>query len=126
MELEYMYASFCKTREELVKKGLKIVDDDQFISALQYSQRYIQESVASDTEKLQFYGLFKQGTMGDQADGAAAVESPKSDAKAAAVVAISKVQAWKALRGMEKEVAMTNYVLLLDKLAPGWRLSSGE
>jgi diazepam-binding inhibitor (GABA receptor modulator, acyl-CoA-binding protein) len=57
---------------------------------------------------LQLYSLYKQGTIGD-ADGDAPTNPFDFVAKA-------KYTAWKELKGKSKEVAMQDYIDLVEKL----------
>ena len=122
-EMDFLYSTCIKTKDELTKQGIKLVDEVLFISALHYSQSILEGSnknvVASSMEKLQFYGFFKQATAGDIDSNPASM--PALDKKLTPSQIESKTRAWMGLKGMDKFVAMTNYVLLLEQLDPKWR-----
>lgn len=77
----------------------------QFETAVSKSRTLPQKP--SNDELLKLYGLFKQGTEGDNNS-----ERPGGfDFKGAA-----KYDAWKAHEGTEEEVARTRYIILVDSL----------
>lgn len=61
---------------------------------------------------LQFYGLLKQGTMGDVNEEAVS----RSDAQTH-----ERWRAWNACKGMSMSEAKSDYVALLDRYDPHWR-----
>ena len=61
---------------------------------------------------LQFYGLLKQGTLGDITEAAVA----GSDAQDR-----ERRRAWHACKGMSTSEAQSEYVALLDRYDPHWR-----
>ena len=70
-------------------------------------ERSIPEAV-----KLKVYGLFKQGTLGN----CDPVLAPNSD-----IYTRTKHRAWCAEGGKSQQMAQSEYVSLIDRLAPEWR-----
>ena len=81
------------------------MDTSQFERAAERSKQFTKRP--TNEELLQLYALYKQATEGD-----ATGERPGGfDFKA-----IAKFDAWEELKGKSKEVAMQEYVALVDKL----------
>ncbi|HTF16723.1 MAG TPA: acyl-CoA-binding protein [Chryseolinea sp.] len=82
------------------------MDLQQFESAVARTKEFSKRP--SNEELLQLYALYKQATEGDVAG-----ERPGGfDFKA-----IAKYDAWEDLKGKNKEVAITEYVALVDQLS---------
>ena len=62
--------------------------------------------------QLEVYGLYKQALFGDCQGGREETRDP---------VAVEKAKAWMSRSGMSKEAAQSQYVALIDRLAPDWR-----
>jgi diazepam-binding inhibitor (GABA receptor modulator, acyl-CoA-binding protein) len=91
-----------------------------FQNALRYVQGLPSKASSSQPElsnddKLQFYGLFKQATSG---------ENKTKAPNRLKVVERMKWEAWSKLGKMEKEEAMRKYVERLTKLMPAWNGSA--
>ena len=71
----------------------------------------------SSDQKLAFYGLFKQATVGP---------CDKPQPGLLEMVERAKWKAWKALGRMSKDEAVVQYVKLLDKIAPQWKEELGD
>jgi acyl-CoA-binding protein len=86
---------------------------DQFQAAANYLASLTQQgsSAVSDADLLRFYGLYKQGTLGQCTTGKPSVFDVKGRAKWAA---------WAGLGDMPAEVARLEYVELLQQVQPGW------
>jgi acyl-CoA-binding protein len=81
------------------------MDKSQFERAAERSKQFTKRP--TNEELLQLYALYKQATEGD-----ATGERPGGfDFKA-----IAKFDAWEELKGKSREVAMQEYVALVDKL----------
>jgi acyl-CoA-binding protein len=86
------------------------MDLQQFESAVARTKEFTRRP--SNEELLELYALYKQATEGD-VDG----ERPGGfDFKA-----IAKYDAWEALKGKSKEVAIAEYIGLVDKLSTQYR-----
>ena len=82
------------------------MDIQQFEAAAARSKEFTKRP--SNEELLQLYALYKQATEGDVSG-----ERPGGfDFKA-----IAKHDAWVELKGKSKEVAMSEYIALVDKLS---------
>ena len=66
---------------------------------------------ASDSEKLDLYGLFKQATLGD---------CPSGQGSRSGLIANTKTRAWLKFSGLSKNDAKIRYVDLTCAIAPGW------
>ena len=76
---------------------------------------YVTENPAvavPDAQKLQFYALFKQATIGD---------APRSAPMMIYVTARAKHDAWDSLRGTPPLTAAAHYVRLLSQTVPSWK-----
>jgi acyl-CoA-binding protein len=86
------------------------MDLQQFESAVARTKEFTRRP--SNEELLELYALYKQATEGD-VDG----ERPGGfDFKA-----IAKYDAWEALKGKSKDVAIAEYIGLVDKLSTQYR-----
>jgi diazepam-binding inhibitor (GABA receptor modulating acyl-CoA-binding protein) len=65
----------------------------------------------SDTDKLLFYGYFKQASRGDIPPGPSTPSDPQEAAK---------LEAWSTMKGVSHSDAMRLFVDLLDKAVPLW------
>jgi diazepam-binding inhibitor (GABA receptor modulator, acyl-CoA-binding protein) len=82
----------------------------QFESAVARTKEFTKRP--SNEELLQLYALYKQATEGDVTG-----ERPGGfDFKA-----IAKYDAWEELKGKSKEVAITEYIALVDQLSTQYR-----
>ena len=86
------------------------MDLQQFESAVARTKEFTKRP--SNEELLQLYALYKQATEGDVTG-----ERPGGfDFKA-----IAKHDAWEELKGKSKEVAITEYIALVDQLSTQYR-----
>jgi len=81
--------------------------EEQFQTAVKESKELSQKP--SNEMMLLLYALYKQSTLGDATEDAA----PEN---AFDFVAKAKYNAWEAHKGKSKEVAMQEYVALVEKL----------
>ena len=86
------------------------MDLQQFESAVARTKEFTRRP--SNEELLELYALYKQATEGD-VDGE---RTGGFDFKA-----IAKYDAWEALKGKSKEVAIAEYIGLVDKLSTQYR-----
>ena len=66
----------------------------------------------SDDKKLKVYALYKQATIGD---------CPKSGSGEFDPYRRATLNAWYAVKGMNKLDAENQYVKIIDEFVPGWR-----
>jgi diazepam-binding inhibitor (GABA receptor modulating acyl-CoA-binding protein) len=86
------------------------MDLQQFESAVAHTKEFTKRP--SNEELLQLYALYKQATEGDVTG-----ERPGGfDFKA-----IAKHDAWEELKGKSKEVAIAEYIALVDQLSTLYR-----
>jgi diazepam-binding inhibitor (GABA receptor modulator, acyl-CoA-binding protein) len=74
---------------------------------------FVQMYVATDDEKLLFYGFFKQATVGD----CTIPESSEAD-----WIKKAKTSAWRQQKGSSKRDGQSHFLTLLRKVAPTWDL----
>jgi len=65
----------------------------------------------SQAVQLQFYGLYKQATQGDNLN---------ARPWAVQLVAVAKWNAWSACKGLDSATAQAQYTALLTRRNPGW------
>ncbi len=82
-------------------------DFDKYAEKLRTSEAVI--SAATDAQKLDLYGLFKQGTVGD-------VNTARPGMFTTSFTANPKWDAWNGKKGMSKEDAQEAYVELCKEL----------
>ena len=83
-----------------------------FEKAVEFVRKPAKGEAPSTSQKLRFYGLYKQATEGDN-------ETPEPSFYH--IEAKQKWKAWAELKGMTKESAQEEYVKELDKASPHWR-----
>ena len=106
--------------EEIKLGDVDPVDEFCVISIFDEAASYLSDAhhiKLSSDQKLQFYGLFKQATIGP---------CDKPQPGLFEMVERAKWKAWKALGKMSKDEAVTQYVRLLDKIAPQWKDELGD
>ena len=88
-----------------------------FIQALKFSRPVLEGTharhTATDAQKLEFYGVFKQSTNGDcpERNGREGDED---------WIGQAKYEAWSSNRGLSKVEAKAKYIRLLGGVAPAW------
>ena len=106
--------------EEIHLGDVDPVDEFCVISIFDEAAQYLSGNSRiklSTEQKLAFYGLFKQATMGP-------CNLPKPGLLE--MVEKAKWSAWKKLGRMKKEEAIAEYVRLLDTVAPQWKVELGD
>ena len=106
--------------EEIRLGNVDPVDEFCVISIFDEAAQYLSGNSRiklSTEQKLQFYGLFKQATVGP-------CDRPKPGLLE--MVEKAKWSAWKKLGKMGKEEAVAAYVRLLDQVAPQWKDELGD
>ena len=106
--------------EEIRLGDVDPVDEFCVISIFDEAAQYLSGNSRiklSTDQKLSFYGLFKQATIGP-------CDKPKPGLLE--MVEKAKWGAWKKLGRMGKEEAIAEYVRLLDKVAPQWKEELGD
>jgi len=101
--------------EEVVLGDVDAIDEFCIISIFDEASQYLSSNSKiqlSTQQKLQFYALFKQATVG-------ICNKPKPGLLE--MVERAKWNAWKELGKMSKDQAIAAYVQLLDQVAPQWR-----
>jgi len=95
--------------------------DQDVASAYEAAVAYVGSSgsgfVPSDDVRLQFYGLFKQATVGDVNTAQPAFWD---------MVGYAKWNAWQGQKGKDKHTVMREYVELVQKHDPSWQPKSSE
>lgn len=82
-----------------------------FKSASEFVATMPSDGSVPDSQRLEFYGLYKQATVGD---------CTGSQPWAIQLEARAKFDAWAKLKGMSKSDAEAKYVELLNRVKPGW------
>ena len=106
--------------EEIKLGEVDPVDEFCVISIFDEAAAYLSDAhhiKLSSDQKLQFYAYFKQATIGP---------CDKPQPGLFEMVERAKWKAWKALGRMSKDEAVTQYVRLLDKIAPQWKEELGD
>ena len=106
--------------EEIKLGDVDPVDEFCVISIFDEAAAYLSDAhhiKLSSEQKLQFYAYFKQATVGP---------CDKPQPGLFEMVERAKWKAWKALGRMSKDEAVTQYVALLDKVAPQWKDELGD
>lgn len=86
---------------------LRLSFAEQFEEATELANKFTKKP--TDAEFLEFYGLFKQATVGD-----VNIEKPG----ALALKDKAKYEAWSSNKGLSKEAAKEAYVKVYEKYAP--------
>ncbi|CDJ43668.1 acyl-CoA-binding protein, putative [Eimeria tenella] len=84
----------------------------EFEKAVEFVRKPAAGAEPSTAQKLRFYGLYKQATVGDN-------ETPEPSFYQ--IEAKQKWKAWAELKGMDKATAQAEYVKALDSSSPNWR-----
>ncbi|OEH74059.1 acyl-CoA-binding protein 2 [Cyclospora cayetanensis] len=84
----------------------------EFEKAVEFVRKPVDGHSPSTAQKLRFYGLYKQATVGDN-------ETPEPSFYQ--LEAKQKWKAWADFKGMDKEAAQQEYIKELDKSTPNWR-----
>lgn len=84
----------------------------EFKNAVEFVRKPASGMEPTTAQKLRFYALYKQATVGDN-------ETPEPSFYQ--LEAKQKWKAWSEVKGMQKEKAEEEYVNELDKIAPKWR-----
>ena len=106
--------------EEIALGDVDPVDEFCVLSIFDEAAAYLSGNSRirlSTDQKLQFYALFKQATLGP-------CDRPKPGMLE--MVEKAKWSAWKKLGRMKKEEAIAEYVRLLDRIAPQWKEELGD
>ena len=106
--------------EEIKLGDVDPVDEFCVISIFDEAAAYLSDAhhiKLNSDQKLQFYAYFKQATLGP---------CDKPQPGLFEMVERAKWKAWKALGKMSKDEAVTQYVALLDKIAPQWKEELGD
>ena len=106
--------------EEIKLGDVDAIDELCVISIFDEAAAYLSGNSRiklNSEQKLAFYGLFKQATVGP-------CDRPKPGLLE--MVERAKWAAWKQLGKMSKEEAVAQYVRLLDRVAPQWKQETGE
>lgn len=106
--------------EEIVLGDIDPIDEFCVVSIFDEASKYLSGNSKiklSSDQKLQFYGLFKQATIGQ-------CKIPKPGLLE--MIERAKWNAWNSLGKMSKETAIAEYVKLLDSVAPQWRNELGD
>jgi acyl-CoA-binding protein len=75
----------------------------------------------TDQEKLAFYALFKQATVGDCPEAASSESAISGTVDPQQKVMRTKMDAWARKRGIRRRDAMREFVSLLDEKIPSWQ-----
>jgi acyl-CoA-binding protein len=119
VETKVIAPSNSENKKENKKNPFMNMTDDEvkikFGKGLKYSKSILEGThptyVANDDEKLLFYGIFKQATMGD----CTLQESTDVD-----WIRKAKISSWKEQRGITKRKAQEKFLTLLRKVGPEW------
>ena len=106
--------------EEIRLGNIDPVDEFCVISIFDEASQYLSGNSRiklTTDQKLSFYGLFKQATLGP-------CDRPKPGLLE--MVEKAKWSAWKKLGKMSKDDAIAAYVRLLDQVAPQWKTELGD
>ena len=101
-------------QRQLGANGVDVIDEFCEASIFDDAARYLTKSSLklSNAQKLSFYALFKQATVGP-------CTTPKPSLLA--MYDRTKWNAWNELGRMSKDEAIARYVAELDKVSPAWR-----
>lgn len=106
--------------EEVTLGDIDTIDELCVVSIFDEASKYLSGASKiklSNDQKLQFYALFKQATVGP-------CDKPKPGLLE--MVERAKWNAWHSLGKMGKDLAIAEYVKLLDTIAPQWRNELGD
>ena len=91
-----------------------------FIQALKFSRPVLEGTharhTATDAQKLEFYGVFKQSTNGDCPERTGREDDEDDEDW----IGQAKYEAWSSNRGLTKVEAKAKYIRLLGGVAPAW------
>lgn len=106
-------------QRQLGANGVDVIDEFCEASIFDDAARYLTKSSLklSNAQKLTFYALFKQATVGP-------CNTPKPSLLS--MYERTKWNAWNDLNRMSKDEAIARYVAELDKVSPAWRDSGVE
>lgn len=106
-------------QRQLGANGVDVIDEFCEASIFDDAARYLTASSLklSNAQKLSFYALFKQATVGP-------CNTPKPSLLS--MYERTKWNAWNDLGRMSKDEAIVRYVAELDKVSPAWRDSGVE
>lgn len=83
-----------------------------FDKAVEFVRKPIESMKPTNEQKLRFYGLYKQATVGD---------NTTPEPSFYQLEAKHKWKAWENLKGMTQQAAKEAYVKELDQVQPCWR-----
>lgn len=83
-----------------------------FEKAVEYVRKPASGLQPTTAQKLRFYGLYKQATIGD---------NDTAEPSFYQIEAKQKWKAWMEVKGMSREAAQEEYVKELDKINSKWR-----